>query len=84
MDYTKEEFNNIFMLADRIEDVVDGDDVVTAVVAMTVVLARGARIVIKKSEGAFTQDDFLEMVTEKIEYWMDFYNHLDETKEKRQ
>jgi hypothetical protein len=77
MSYSKEEFTEIMVLADRIEDIIDGKDLVTALLAMTVVLARGGRLLVDKSGGEFSKDDLTEMVVEKIDYWTDFYDHLE-------
>jgi len=35
MSYSKEEFTEIMVLADRIEDIIDGQDMVTSLLAMT-------------------------------------------------
>jgi hypothetical protein len=77
MSYSKEEFTEIMVLADRIEDIIDGKDMVTSLLAMTVVLARGGRILVHKSGGEFSKGDLIEMVVEKIDYWTDFYDHLE-------
>lgn len=77
MSYSKDEFMQIMSLADKLEEVVEHGDLVYGLVALTVVIARGGRIVIEKSEGEFTKQDLLDLVNEKVDYWHDFYDHLD-------
>jgi hypothetical protein len=77
MSYSKEEFTEIMVLAVRIEHIIDGQDMVTSLLAMTVVLARGGRILDQKSGGEFSKGDLIEMVVEKIDYWTEFYDHLE-------
>jgi len=80
MSYSKDEFMEIMMLADKLEEVVEHGDVIIGLVALSAVIVRGGRAVIQKSEGEFTKQDLLDMVADKVDYWFDFYDHLDEVK----
>ena len=80
MNYSKDEFTEIMMLADSIEDIVENGDLITGLVALTAVIARGGREVILKSKGEFVKQELLDMIIDKVEYWYDFYDHLDEVK----
>ena len=80
MSYSKDEFTEIMVIADQLENVVEHGDLVIGLVALTAVIARGGRIVIEKSEGEFTKQDLLDLVNDKVDYWYDFYDHLDAVK----
>lgn len=80
MSYSKDEFTDIMLLADRIEEAVEHHDLVLSLVALSAVIARGGRIMVEKSEGAITKQDVLAMVFDKVDYWFDFYEHMDEVK----
>jgi hypothetical protein len=80
MSYSKDEFTEIMLLADRLEEIVEHGDLITGLVALTAVVARGSRVAIEKSKGELTKQDLLTMVFDKVEYWYDFYDHLDEVK----
>ena len=80
MSYSIEEFYKIMMTADKVEEIVEHGDLIIGLVALSAVIARGGRIAIQKSEGEFTKQDLLDMVADKVDYWFDFYEHLDEVK----
>ena len=78
MSFTKDEFSQIMLLADQIEDHLEGGDFILGINALMVVAARGGRLATHKSEPVFKRDDFVELFADKVEYWWDFYDHLDE------
>ena len=80
MSYSIEEFYKIMMTADKLEEIVEHGDLIIGLVALSAVIARGGRIAIQKSEGEFTKQDLLDMVADKVDYWYDFYDHLDDVK----
>lgn len=80
MTYSKDEFMEIMSLADKLEELVEHGDLIIGLVALSAVMARGGRIAIQKAEGEFTKQDLLDMVVDKVDYWYDFYEHLDEVK----
>ena len=80
MSYSIEEFYKIMMTADKVEEIVEHGDLIIGLVALSAVIARGGRIAIQKSEGEFTKQDLLDMVADKVDYWYDFYDHLDDVK----
>jgi hypothetical protein len=80
MSYSKDEFMEIMMLADKLEEIVEHGDLIIGLVALTAVIARGGREAILKSKDEFTKQDLLDMVEDKVDYWYDFYDHLDAVK----
>lgn len=80
MSYSIEEFYKIMMTADKVEEIVEHGDLIIGLVALSAVIARGGRIAIQKAEGEFTKQDLLDMVADKVDYWFDFYEHLDDVK----
>jgi len=80
MSYSIDEFYKIMMTADKLEEVVEHGDLIIGLVALSAVMARGGRVAIQKSKGEFTKQDLLDMVADKVDYWYDFYDHLDEVK----
>jgi hypothetical protein len=78
MSFTKDEYMEIMELADKIEDHLEGGDFILGINALMVVAARGGRLATHKSELVFTQDEFVELFADKVAYWWDFYDHLDE------
>jgi hypothetical protein len=84
MSFTKEEFMVIMDLADKIEDHLEGGDFILGINALMVVAARGGRLAMYKSDHGldlgqvFTREDFVELFGDKVAYWWDFYDHLDE------
>ena len=80
MSYSIEEFYKIMMTADKLEEIVEHGDLIIGLVALSAVIARGGRVAIQKSEGEFTKQDLLDMVADKVDYWYDFYDHLDDVK----
>lgn len=78
MSFTKEEFTEIMTLADKIEDHLEGGDFILGINALMVVAARGGRLATHKSNLVFKQEEFVELFADKVVYWWDFYDHLDE------
>lgn len=79
--FTKEQFNAIMNLADKIEELVEGNDFTVSIEAINVVLSRGGRAV----RGQFEEngiepldaDKFAELIALGIDFWWGFYDHLD-------
>jgi hypothetical protein len=78
MSFTKDEYMEIMELADKIEDHLEGGDFILGINALMVVAARGGRLATHKSENIFEREEFVELFADKVEYWWDFYDHLDE------
>lgn len=78
MSFTKEEFQQIMDLADKIEDHLEGGDFILGINALMVVAARGGRLATHKSELVFKQEEFVELFADRVAHWWDYYDHLDE------
>jgi hypothetical protein len=46
-----------------------------------VVIARGSRSALAKHRPEFIKDDFISLFENKMDYWWDFYDYLDEVEQ---
>ena len=77
-EFTKEQFAEIMELSEKLEDLVEGKDFFICAHALSVVIARGSRSALAKHRQEFIKDDFISLFENKMEYWWDFYDYLDE------
>ena len=80
-EFTKDQFAEIMELSEKIEDLVEGRDFFICAQALSVVIARGSRSAMAKHRAEFSKDDFIGLFANKMDYWWDFYDYLDEVEQ---
>ena len=80
-EFTKDQFAEIMELSEKIEDLVEGRDFFICAQALSVVIARGSRSAMAKHREEFSKGDFIGLFANKMDYWWDFYDYLDEVKQ---
>lgn len=80
-EFTKDQFAEIMELSEKIEDLVEGRDFFICAQALSVVIARGSRSAMAKHRQEFSKGDFIGLFANKMDYWWDFYDYLDEVEQ---
>ena len=80
-EFTKDQFAEIMELSEKIEDLVEGRDFFICAQAVSVVIARGSRSAMAKHREEFSKGDFIGLFANKMDYWWDFYDYLDEVEQ---
>ena len=80
-EFTKDQFAEIMELSEKIEDLVEGKDFFICAQALSVVIARGSRSAMAKHREKFSKGDFIGLFANKMDYWWDFYDYLDEVEQ---
>ena len=80
-EFTKDQFAEIMELSEKIEDLVEGRDFFICAQALSVVIARGSRSAMAKHREEFSKGDFIGLFANKMDYWWDFYDYLDEVEQ---
>jgi hypothetical protein len=81
-EFTKDQFAEIMELSEKIEDLVEGNRFFYLRPSHCSGYCAGqSRSALTKHRQEFSKDDFIGLFANKMDYWWDFYDYLDEVKQ---